>query len=445
MRGIAIVVAIALSVPLVGSLFPAPPAHAATPLLPKDFGDADLLRLLAAKEGYHPTAQALRTLPPGVTLDGMVAKLGARAGLDVRASDLAPFAKLDPSVAGPTTLLLVAVDQAWTMRDQAFAKLSPAEQQELLARLRAHDDGPRTVALAAQVDEPTLIDAAILLDDTLEGVVMPQLQQAAQSGAWPPAGAWDPIGVLRLGSTGNDVERTNRIVQIDPSGDDTYDNNAGGTATLSSNPGSPLIAVAVSVDLGGNDTYSDYASGDAPQGGGGLGIGLLLDAAGNDSYQCSQHCQGGGAFGVGLLHDYGGDDSYLSSQGSTGSGDGGIGVLRDDRGNDSYRAGGLAGGYSGFYGSVGLLWDRSGADTYAPIGSNGQLWGWAQGDNLGMFVDEGHDVDTYVTRGSWPDHGCNDCTWTIVDPELGGGQLTHRQTGNDGEGGLAAMLAANGP
>ena len=160
MRGIAVVVAVVLAIPLVGSLYPAPPARVDPPLLPKDFRDADLLRLLAAKEGDRPSAQALRAVPAGTTLDGMVTKLAERAGKRVTSADLAPFAKLDPSVAGPTTLLLFAVDQAWTMRDQAFAKLSLDEQRELLARLEAHQDDARTAALAAQVDEPTLIKLA---------------------------------------------------------------------------------------------------------------------------------------------------------------------------------------------------------------------------------------------------------------------------------------------
>ena len=455
MRLWAVACAILLFVPVVGSLWRAP--SAAVPALPSDLSDADLMRVLATKAGYHVAPASRTVVPPGATLPGMMQHLASRMGQTLSPTDLAPFAQLDPRVSAPTLLLLVAVDQAWSARDEAFSKLTPAEQQELMTltlQRNGTEPSAREQALSGEVDMEGLINAAIALDDTLEAIVMPQLQQAVQAGAWPPIPIADPgaagTGVLRLGSPGNDVEGINRIVQIDPSGDDVYWNNAGGTTLLQGALTSPgLLPIAISVDMGGNDRYSN---GLPAQGGGWLGIGIILDYAGNDYYACGGACQGGAIDGVGLLRDYAGNDTYAAMGRALGSGTNGLGIARDDGGNDFYRVltwgGGYAEGAGGpagdLKGSVGLLWDRGGVDDYSDWtpGYAYRVYGWARGDSLGMMVDEGPEVDNYAiaSAGVWP-HGCNMCTWTIVEAP---GILTHRQTGNDGEGGLAAILSANG-
>lgn len=441
-----------LLVPTSGSLWHVPVAIATD--LPADLSDGDLMRILATKAGHHLTPTPRTIVPTGTTLPGMITHLATRMGKTLTPNDIAAFTQLDPRVAGPTLLLLTAVDQAWTQREAAFAKLTPTEQMELAQLLMArgaHEPTAREQELSANVDLTALINTAIALDDTLEGVVMPQLKQAVQAGAWPPIAIADPVGVLRLGSPGNDVETVDRIVQIDPSGDDTYYNNAGGTTLLSGSLTHPgLLPIALSIDMGGNDTYSNANS---PQGGGALGIGLLLDYAGNDRYYCGVRCQGGGADGVGLLRDYAGDDTFWSGQSSLGGAFNGVGIARDDAGNDSYTTDGGSGGYAWsaggpagtLKGSIGLLWDRGGFDSYSDRfweHASG-VYGWSKGDSLGLMVDAGPEVDSYVIASALNSpHGCNNCTWTIVESA---GALTHRQTGNDGQGGLAAILAANGP
>lgn len=116
-------------------------------------------------------------------------------------------------------------------------------------------------------------------------------------------------------------------------------------------------------DLGGDDRYvaDVYGQGASYW----YSVGLLLDAAGNDSYFAYQYCQGAGIhLSTGALLDRGGNDSYTAQaicQG--GAHDYSVGILLDDAGNDSYQAGTTAQG-SAINNSVALLFDRAGDDVY---------------------------------------------------------------------------------
>jgi hypothetical protein len=131
---------------------------------------------------------------------------------------------------------------------------------------------------------------------------------------------------------------------------------------------------AVFIDLGGDDTYAvpSIATG-------ALGVGLVVDAAGNDSYVPPDGAGvGSGAVGVGMVVDGAGDDLYraASSTGSVGGQGlgvfGGAGFLVDGAGNDRYQmtstveggAAGAAGQGEGFFGGVAALVDGQGNDRY---------------------------------------------------------------------------------
>jgi hypothetical protein len=423
--------------------------------LPDDLSDGDLLRLLAHHAAYAlPRDAPPLRLPRSVTLDGELQRVAARLGAPALGpGDLAPFHALDPRVQGPLLALVLATERAMDGRDAAFARLSQAEQRELLQlhRDRAPGAAPsaRERALDANVDKTTLLAAAIALDDTLEGVVMPQLQAAAQSGAWPPVVVADPIGLLRLGTTHDDPPETlNRMIQIDAGGNDTYDNNAGGAGTLCFTrvpPETIQFPVAISVDMGGNDTYVNTKC-DA-QGGSDFGIGILLDYGGDDKYVCGGLCQGATFEGVALLRDLAGDDTYQSNHGfacgAAGSADGGVGILRDDGGNDSYDILCSALGYGKAEGSVGLLWDRSGTDAYiASYGLPFASFGYGELGGEGWLVDEGPDFDFYYPSthpSSVNGAACNDCAWRAGSAGPLGGP---NGLGFDNQpGGFAALLA----
>ncbi|MCU0724166.1 MAG: MBL fold metallo-hydrolase, partial [Planctomycetes bacterium] len=127
------------------------------------------------------------------------------------------------------------------------------------------------------------------------------------------------------------------------------------------------------------------------------GIGLLVEAGGDDSYLGGVYCQGAGYwFALGALEDRAGNDRYSSVQYSLGSAphmavgscvdldgndtynidtadlymqsvgcarDGSLAVFIDGAGDDQYRVGNRSAG-SGEVNATGFFWDRAGDDTY---------------------------------------------------------------------------------
>lgn len=161
--------------------------------------------------------------------------------------------------------------------------------------------------------------------------------------------------------------------------------------------------VGVLADAAGNDTYD---AGVFAQGAGyWYGVGMLTDKAGNDTYNGVWYVQGSGAhFAVGVLNDVEGDDTYTASKNmAQGAGhDYTVGYLLEEGGDDVYNAPNLSlggGNASGF----GFFWDRNGDDVYnvtakttlglANIGSRGGLRDRCL--CLGVFLDTGGGKDTY--------------------------------------------------
>lgn len=133
------------------------------------------------------------------------------------------------------------------------------------------------------------------------------------------------------------------------------------------------------------------ASGPDPQGECGLlGVGILLDAAGDDSYVALRLAQGAAYLGVGLLVDEEGDDTYRGHALVQGAGLFGAGLLVDRDGDDRYEAHVLAQAV-GMPGGAGLLADRRGDDRYyakgthpTSYGTPGVFEGWSQGCGVGF-------------------------------------------------------------
>ena len=118
---------------------------------------------------------------------------------------------------------------------------------------------------------------------------------------------------------------------IDLSGNDTYQPAALGLAT-------GRAGIGLVIDQGGDDTYR-LAPG---TGGVGLaGLGILYDGDGQDIYEGSRFTQGAAFGGFGLLVDHAGDDRYTSYGYALGFGGPlGVGALIDVAGNDAYDCGG---------------------------------------------------------------------------------------------------------
>jgi hypothetical protein len=155
--------------------------------------------------------------------------------------------------------------------------------------------------------------------------------------------------------------------------------------------------VGMLLDAEGDDLYSAgvFAQGCAYW----YGVGILTDEKGDDNYSGIWYVQGSGAhFGVGILNDGEGDDHYRATINmAQGAGhDFTIGYLLDESGDDVYHAPNLSLG-GGNANGVGIFWDKSGNDKYnveaattlgrANIGSRGSLR-----DHmlcLGLFLDTG--------------------------------------------------------
>ena len=151
---------------------------------------------------------------------------------------------------------------------------------------------------------------------------------------------------------------------------------------------SPKRPVLIVIDLGGNDVYR--ASRPGVQGAAAMGISMLLDVDGNDTYQAKDLAQGSCFGGVGILVDYAGDDSYFGLRRVQGQALGGIGLLLDRDGNDSYHAAMWAQGFGHPLG-FGVLDDLDGADHYYCGGLYADSYpehpgyeGWGQGVGAGI-------------------------------------------------------------
>lgn len=152
------------------------------------------------------------------------------------------------------------------------------------------------------------------------------------------------------------------------------------------------------IDLGGDDIYLQ------PVGAGGAGvkarISVLLDMGGDDTYDTSSTLAHGAADGLGTL-----------------------GILWDDSGHDTYRHDcdasvcGAQGYGSG--GGLGVLVDRDGSDVYEAIESraHGVGWGVVGGlGGIGILLDHGRGADTFTAgRGQGYAHGSNSVGMLIND------------------------------
>lgn len=251
----------------------------------------------------------------------------------------------------------------------------------------------------------------------------------------------DPLGLVILGGTGADAyvgDGTLRdpILLVEPSGDDTYANSAGGACPeiLDVVADCNGLALSLVVDLDGADAYAYDGEPSVVQGGGAVGgVGILVDVAGNDRYSSVMErvnrgplfdyvdggSQGYGEAGVGILIDALGDDVYeatvtsttrsiwLFSQGFGGAG--GLGLIADGSGDDLYDSKGLHGGelngFQGLYPNGVSIWAGVGIQTDTGLGNdryyaydNAETTDYyAQGfgafGGLGILFEDGGDDD----------------------------------------------------
>ncbi|MCA1830489.1 MAG: hypothetical protein LC663_03110 [Actinobacteria bacterium] len=207
------------------------------------------------------------------------------------------------------------------------------------------------------------------------------------------------------------------ILLVDLGGNDVYQNRAGGAdpVGIEALRGGDGVALRVVADLAGNDAYEYRGPPAVTQGAGALGgLGILVDAAGDDRYEAT-NARGSEPF-------FGGPLEYVDD-GAQGYGYGGVGLQVDLAGNDTYRftvqstAGrsiwAMAQGMGGA-GGLGLSVDAGGNDTRTGEGlgitggTDGFQGMYVQGTGffggLGALVDLGSGRDAY--------HGWSNSTTT---------------------------------
>lgn len=260
------------------------------------------------------------------------------------------------------------------------------------------------LGMAQRLDMSALIRQAETVARIVDGHFLASLKTQMESAPNPArriARRSTPWGDIILdGTDDNRYLKDTPAVLINLGGDNFYANNTG-----SSIPGK--VPSAVLVDFAGNDRYENWSP--MRQGTGFMGVGILLDIAGDDTYIGIRHVQGTGFMGIGVLADMGGSDTYRAIDYGQGVGQFGAGMLLDDAGNNRYEGHQTCQGV-GFTAGVGLLYsaDPQGHDQYYNKGlvasgyrDAGSFEGWGQGlgvghrpytsGGLGMLVDEGGD------------------------------------------------------
>ncbi|MEM8883432.1 MAG: hypothetical protein AAGD14_05155 [Planctomycetota bacterium] len=157
--------------------------------------------------------------------------------------------------------------------------------------------------------------------------------------------------------------------------------------------------IGLLVDAAGNDRYSAdvFGQGSAYW----FSLGLLVDLEGDDRYRATWYGQGVGTHGaVGCVVDVAGHDRYHGRNTSQGCGhDFSAGLLVDRAGNDRYRSMTLSQGAGNALSSIGMLVDEAGDDWYR-VENRG--WGYAKPEEArpehspyGFFLDLGG-ANTYA-------------------------------------------------
>jgi hypothetical protein len=356
-------------------------------------------------------------------------------------------AALDPRERDAAALLLFAAVDAQLALAESFASLDPVDLHLLRAcaqvskpagTLPCADPARAAQVAAEELDRGAVARAGLIVASALEQAT-PMLRAAArdavQLASTPPmpfqpmdanpkdpdddpSPFTDPYRLVEIGGSGDDVYQGNllgsadarvQVLTVDPLGDDTYLNTAGGAMLAPPTgppspgdlaPSSPTATwsygalVSISIDVDGNDNYvGSYGV----QGSGRLGVGILLDLQGDDTYSASSESQGFGSTGIGLLADSYGTDQYSCNFDGQGHGRvGGLGVLYDGAGNDRYAGDSWVQGV-GVNQGAGFLIEVGGNDQYlAQPPTTAVAQGATDRVGVGVFVDN-DGIDRYTT------------------------------------------------
>jgi hypothetical protein len=427
---------------------------------------------------------------PGAALVRAVSALSSALGRPLDPTASLAAARLPEGVSGRLALLVSGLHECYIAAAPARRVLSDQAVMNALSAMPAGVAGLGGTSLDLMPTAKALRACAGRLQSTaLETkrflAATPEQDRGDAVRLWPVL-AYSP-------SSESDRYMHDYVLIVEGGGNDTYLNNAGGNLVdLRRGPhGSPapdkapargchkisidfpgecFAAAALLLDMAGDDTYGaledpdpvddGFCTGDplvrriVTSGSGLAGVGVLVDAAGDDRHVGKTLAQGSGHLaGVGILRDEAGDDSYLAIRNAQGFALlAGFGLLREEGGDDVFErylpgpldpeaeyqrpgAGGVVDdrgtcdvlprqlqGSAFLPGSVGLLVNVSGSDRYhgaAPAIQKSDAFmfphgsqGYGHYGGVGVLHDMGCSTDVYsevpdradgVTIGPGPD------------------------------------------
>jgi len=303
---------------------------------------------------YTPTAS-----PIADAMEALYSAIGSSLSSTDKSTIASQTAGLPIELQYMTAAILKAVSDGYSYRQTAISGYS-SEVKDILFNngtdwVYGTSIYVAVLQEAVEFDYPSMYRAAGPVLQAMDGMRDLGLYYVPRnSSSW----TWNtPIGTVKIGGSGYDAHTSGEYLLIlDPGGNDTYNCQAGGNASLS-NP------FSICIDLAGDDAYSNQGNWNYSQGAGRVGVGVLWDVYGDDDYQNFRFCQGFGHWGVGVLLDSAGNDSYNSDGCSQGSGYYGIGMLIDEWGGDTYNCYQYSQGF-GFVKGWGLAYDQEGNDKW---------------------------------------------------------------------------------
>lgn len=320
------------------------------------------------------------TVAPEVPLEEAILKIYELAGRDTRGftfgmelpyprvrDRLTEAAKALPEGLSPILgQLVLELIEAHRWAELAFRKVDARDRQVVATRFNigeemidAVDYCPEFDDVARTWDEASMWYAAQKAVEALDVARLRLTQWTTEhrEAALDATFIWEtPWGrIIVCGARTDNLEQDDAgpFLLVDLGGDDQYD------VPVAASDATRVLSVAL--DLAGDDVYNGHRG--PAFGAGPAGVGILLDAEGNDHYEADRYAQGVGQFGFGLLADLGGDDKYRLDYSGQGCGYFGIGLLFDVAGHDEYYIGADGQGLGGVAG-VGVLADRTGNDRY---------------------------------------------------------------------------------
>ncbi len=242
------------------------------------------------------------------------------------------------------------------------------------------------------------VDLALLVSAGLraEEIVSDFVTSLAAVEEWPTAVLIieTGLGLVVIGTEGNDRYHDAALLVVDPAGDDDYEQDVGAANGLQGR------MISVVVDLAGSDRYrsdSLLGAGAALQ-----GVSVVVDCAGDDDYRAAWCGQGAALQGVAVLRDLAGNDTYQAHALAQGAAIVGAAWLEDVAGSDRYDVGFYGQGCSGVWGA-GVLVDRAGSDVYLAGGRfedrgrhDGRMLSLSQGFSIGNRPFSGGGVAALV-------------------------------------------------